>query len=213
MKSRTRIELLVIGILCCVSLSRAATSEHRYASISTRNVFGLRPIPVEIAKTEPVAAPPKTEIWLTGITTLLGEPAVILEFTDPQTKKAERPPPFRVGDVYKDFTIVAIDVENQLVRAKQSGDELVLDFERNGIKAKATPIPSPAPAAPRIATASVTGRGISYGGEQQASPPATATMDPERAARLEEIRKRLEQQGDPRAKLIPPTGLPKSITR
>jgi hypothetical protein len=75
------------------------------------------------------------EIKLTGITTLLGSPRVFLEFTDPQTKKTDFPPPFGEGDPYKDgISIVSIDAENGKVRIKNGDAETTLDFEKNGKK-------------------------------------------------------------------------------
>lgn len=114
----------------------AELKENPYQVIIDRNPFGLRPIPPppEVKPPDPITPPP-LDIKLTGITTLLGPPRALLEITDPQTKKVDRPSPFVEGDVYKDtITIVSIDAENNRVKIRNGAAETTLDFEKNGIK-------------------------------------------------------------------------------
>src|SRR5829696_571497 len=83
----TLIALLVVGF----SLTAfAELKDNPYQVIIDRNPFGLRPIPpppVAVVDTNP-PAPPPPDIKLTGITTLLGEPRVMLQIEDKQSKKA-----------------------------------------------------------------------------------------------------------------------------
>src|SRR5436190_14085248 len=114
----------------------AEVKENPYQVIIDRNPFALRPIPPPpVPQDNTPPPPPALEIKLTGITTLLGPPRVFLEFTDPQSKKTDRPPPLGEGDPYKDgISVVAIDAENGRVRIKNGDAETTLDFEKNGIK-------------------------------------------------------------------------------
>jgi len=167
--------------------------ENPYQVIIDRNPFGLRtppppPPPVEV---KPPEVPPP-EIKLTGITTLLGPPRALLEFTDPQTKKVDRPSPFEEGDKYKDnIEIVSIDPDNQKVRIKIGEAVTTLDFEKNGIKpstASAAPVPHPGlpgvvnPAVPPAPAAAAVGgpqANFPYGsGRSIVSPAAASTYNP-----------------------------------
>jgi hypothetical protein len=151
MKSATITGFLGTVIVAGFSLGAfAETKDNPYQVIIDRNPFGLRPIPVvEPPKPPEAPPPPPLEIKLTGITTLLGAPRALLEFTDPQTKKVDRPSPFVEGDVYKEtIQIVSIDADNNRVKIKNGEAETTLDFEKNGIKpggatASAAPVPHP----------------------------------------------------------------------
>ena len=101
MKSGTITGLLGGAIVAGFSLGAfAEVKENPYQVILERNPFGLRPIPIiEPPKPPEPPAPPPLEIKLTGITTLGGPPRVFLEFTDPQTKKVDRPSPMNEGEI------------------------------------------------------------------------------------------------------------------
>ena len=151
MKSGTITGLLGGAIVAGFSLGAfAEVKENPYQVILERNPFGLRPIPIiEPPKPPEPPAPPPLEIKLTGITTLGGPPRVFLEFTDPQTKKVDRPSPMNEGEIYKDnITIVSIDAENQVVKLRVGDKERTLDFDHDGIKAggasvAGAPVPHP----------------------------------------------------------------------
>ena len=114
----------------------AELQDNPYQVIIERNPFGLRPIPPPPPPPQPEAppAPPPPDIKLTGISTLLGDPKVFLEFTDAQTKKVDRPPALLVGGEFKDVTVLSIDPENGIVRVRIGDKDISLDFEHNGIK-------------------------------------------------------------------------------
>jgi hypothetical protein len=178
-------------------LTSAEARQNPFAHISGRNVFALRTVvPVE----QPIPTnpkPPASDIRLTGLSTLLGEPIVILEITDPQTKKTDHPSPFRIGDRYQDeFIVLGIDVGQRTVCISREGVEMVLDFQRNGIKEGtfAAAQPSP-PVTPRTTPSNST--------TPTASP---RPMLPEQAKRLiEDWRRYYEEQKDPVGRLLPPT--------
>src|SRR5882672_11622556 len=148
MKSGTITGLLGGGIVAGFSLGAfGEIKENPYQVIIDRNPFGLRPIPiVEPPKAPEPPPPPPLKITLTGITTLLGAPRVLLEVTDPQTQKTDRLSPMEVNENYKDITIVSIDPDNNLVKVKIGDAETTLDFLKNGAKAStasAAPVPHP----------------------------------------------------------------------
>ena len=167
--------------------SRAEVKENPYQIIIDRNPFGLRPIPPPPPPpTTEAPPPPPLGVAMTGITTLLGPPKVFLEFTDPQTKKVERPSALIEGDSFKAITVVSIDAENNRVKIKNGDAETWLDFEKNGVKAVAggapAPVPHPgfpgAPAAAAVpvpaggATVGTSARGGLSGGGAPAAVPA-----------------------------------------
>ncbi len=126
--------------------SRAEVKDNPYQIIVDRNPFGLRPIPPPPVPPDPTPPPPPPlGVAMTGITTLLGPPKVFLEFTDPQTKKVERPSALLEGDAFKGITVVSIDAENNRVKIKNGDAESWLDFEKNGVKAVAGAAPAPVP--------------------------------------------------------------------
>ena len=168
----------------------AEVKDNPYQVIIDRNPFGLKPIPPPPPPPDNTPPPPPAlEIKLTGITTLLGPPRVFLEFTDPQSKKTDRPPPLGEGDPYKDgISVVAIDAENGKVKIRNGDTETTLDFEKNGIKpgavASAAPVPHPGlpgantvPPVPGMNPAAATlpaagpARGAVVGGATQAAAP------------------------------------------
>src|SRR6185503_7956384 len=80
----------ILGTVAVAGFSFAALAEVKenpYQVITDRNAFGLRPIPPppEPKKEEPPPVPPP-DIKLTGITTLLGSPRVMLQVEDKQAK-------------------------------------------------------------------------------------------------------------------------------
>jgi hypothetical protein len=191
MNQRTISSWLAAVIVAASSWSAfAEQKENPYQIIIDRNPFGLRPIPPPPPPPDNTPPPPPPlEIKLTGITTLLGPAKVFLEFTDPQPKNAANKTEFQTmseGDVYKEFTVVSIDAENNRVKIKNGDAETWLDFEKNGKKATGaaavpgTP-PPPAfagiPAAPAIppapvggvSTPAATARGGLVGGSTVAS--------------------------------------------
>src|ERR1041385_2220727 len=128
--------------------ARGEIKDHPYQVIIDRTPFGLRPIPPPVQPVTETNAPvePPPDIKLTGITTLLGAPKVILQLEDKKTKKPSFPPPMAVGDSDPSgITVLAIDTENMKVRIKNGEAETTLDFKNNGVKAGAAVASSAAP--------------------------------------------------------------------
>lgn len=193
------------GILLAWTAVNAAADlkDNPYRVISVRNSFALRPLPVEkVIESQPSAAP-SLEILLTGVTTLLGDsPRAFLEFFDPQTKKTDRPSPFREGDRYNEhIQIVSIDAPLGVVRIRKDGVEMTLDFEKNGIKEGSTkpPVVPPHPPVANLPSSMPAGRLI----VSDRQPP---TASQEALARLHAERLLRQQQNPPNIFPPPPAG-------
>ena len=198
---------IIAGILLAGPGFDAAADvrDNPYQTISARNVFALRAIPKNEPQ-EPLQVPtaPLLEIKLTGVATSPdGSPFTILEFFHPQTKKTDRPSPFREGDRYNEhIQIVGIDAARGVVHIRKDGSISTLDFERNGIKEGST---APPIAPPRVPTANVPqpilqGRGI-HGGKSD----APATIRPDAEPRIAAQRLLFQQQNPSAANIFPPT--------
>jgi hypothetical protein len=180
----------------------ADLKDNPYHTISARNAFALRAIPMEkvFEKPQPPATP-ALEILLTGVATLLdGSPRAILEFFDPQTKKSDRPSPFREGDRYNEhIQVVGIDAALGQVRISKDGREMTLDFEKNGIKegSDRPPVTPPRPPVANMPLPISPGRLI-----VNDSQPATTPQ--ERLARLHAERLLRQQQNPSSTNIFPP---------
>ena len=228
MKNRTRktITALLGGVIAFGSSlgAFAEVKEHPYQFIVARNPFALRPIlPPPVVEPPPVPPVPPMEIKLTGLSTLLGRALVFLEFTDPQTRKTDRPAPMSEGDTYHGaITIVTIDADNFRVTIRNGGVERTLDFEKDGLKPSPPSATPPALTPPRVANypppvaPKSGGRGF-VGGAETAQPnsppggqlPPTLTRA-EAEARLVQLREFYQQQNHAAANILPPgrAGLP-----
>lgn len=146
-----------ISCLCGLALAgtvhqaMADARENPYQRIVEVNSFRLlpKPPPPPPPDLSPPPTPPST-IMLTGISTLNGTPKVLLEITDPTTKKVYRPSPLTAGEkpsavageAQMNVEIVSIDPDKGSVTIRNSGSEMTLTFEKNGIKpAGAAPAP------------------------------------------------------------------------
>ncbi len=227
MKNRTRktITALLGGAVTFGSSGAfAEVKEHPYQLIVARNPFALRPVlPPPVVEPPPAPPTPPTEIKITGLSTLLERALVFLEFTDPQTRKTDRPAPMRVGDTYHGtIAIVSIDAENSRVLIRNNGVERTLDFEKDGLKPTPPTATSPAAQPPRVANFSPpvppksSGRVLVGGPEigQPNSPPVVPTPPPmtraEAEERLAQLRELYQQQNHPAANILPPgrSGIP-----
>ena len=140
-----------ISCLCGLALAGAAhqamadARENPYQRIVEVNSFRLlpKPPPPPPPDLAPPPTPPAT-IMLTGISTLNGPAKALLEITDALTKKVDRPPPLLVGEKQGTVEIVSIDPDKGSVTIRNSGSEMTLTFEKNGIKPAGS---APAPVA------------------------------------------------------------------
>jgi hypothetical protein len=119
-----------------------ATPLAGYQLIVDRNPFGLRtPPPPPVANTAaPVVA---SALKLTGITTLLGGKRAMFTVQEPGKTNLVSGL-VREGDwdgVITNLQVLAIDERNGVVQVKYGGTELALNFDDNGIKPPAGPMP------------------------------------------------------------------------
>jgi hypothetical protein len=180
--------------IALISLSAALSAEVRdnpYQLIIERNPFGLKPPPppppAPIETNAPAAPPP--DIKLTGITTLLGTPRVMLQVEDKQTKKPSFPMLAEgESDMSGAVTVLAIDPDNLKVRIKNGDAETTLDFKTHGVKPGAgavaaggpTPTPQPGAIPPPPAFNNLQGNNnrALIGGGAVAAPVAPAGFNP-----------------------------------
>ena len=114
-----------------------------YEGISERNAFGLRPPPSQ-PQQEPTAAPlPK--ITLTGITTILDSKRALMKVA---AANAKQPDPTKElslilteGQREGEIEVLQIDERAGSVKVRNSGQVMVLTFEKDGAKLPATPAP------------------------------------------------------------------------
>ena len=119
----------------CLGLSTTLTAlaeskPSPYQGIIERNPFGLKPPPEPPppAPTTPVVPPAK--VVLTGIHSMFGPPRALVEITETEAGKAAeiRRPILKEGERDGSVEIVSIDLENSLVKIRNSGIETNLTF-------------------------------------------------------------------------------------
>lgn len=127
------------------------TNLSAYEGIPERNVFGLRPPPAQSPQ-QPTAAPlPK--ITLTGITTILENKRALMKVA---AANAKQPDPSKElslilteGQREGEIEVLQIDEKAGSVKVRNSGQVMVLTFEKDGAKLPATPAPG-SPGAPPL---------------------------------------------------------------
>ncbi|GDY19919.1 hypothetical protein LBMAG56_12640 [Verrucomicrobiota bacterium] len=170
MKRIVEIALLVPGMLALSgdALWAAVDAKASYQIIVDRNPFGLRPLPPPVSAAGPPEPPPKppASFKLVGITSIQSpKKALILKTeTTPNTK----PKYFRIeeGGRDGDIDVLEIDAKNGSVKIAYAGNNSVLKFEKENVKAAGTP---GGPAMPNYAAAP--GMGLP-------PPPAMSTTMP-----------------------------------
>lgn len=118
----------------------------QYQNISDRNVFGLRPPPVQPTATN--ATPALSKITLTGITTILGNKRALMKVA-PKGMKPGDPKELSMilteGQREGEIEVLQIDETRGSVKVNNSGTEILLTFEKDGSKLPASPGPQPVP--------------------------------------------------------------------
>jgi len=201
---------IVVGAALACGVSGGVRS-HPYGFIAERNPFRLRPMPepvVPITETNP-PAPPRPDVKITGITTLLGEPVVTLQYEDKEQKKVKFSPLLSAGKEYEKLVVERIDVQHQTAVVRIDDMVMTLDFVRHGVKPSVAAAPAPAvpapgrlvpPAPPRLPTTINTGPAIVSGpnaGPNAAPMPTVSApaWTPEQArAYMEIIRRKQEAE-------------------
>lgn len=143
--------ICVLGSAVLCAAASGITADGPYAAIVDRNVFGLKPPPPPPDPNEAAKAAP-TDLTLTGITTILGNKRVLLKSAPKPGKPGEKPTErsyiLTEGQRDGDVEILTIDEKAGAVKLRLAGNEMTLDFEKNGPKLPTTPPPAAVPGLP-----------------------------------------------------------------
>ncbi|MGC8887609.1 MAG: hypothetical protein ACP5MG_10675 [Verrucomicrobiia bacterium] len=133
---------MVFGIF---NFGFAETNANKYSAIPQRNAFNLRePEPPK----PPEQPPPPITVKLTGITTLLDTKRVFL-LVQEQGKQPESKM-LREGEKDGAVEVVQIDEAAGMVKIINSGKEMTLTFEKDGIKPPTAPAVTTPPMPPNV---------------------------------------------------------------
>lgn len=147
---RGRIMLIctVAGLAVC-STSQAVTSETSgspYQGIVVRNVFGLSKAP---PPPDPEAnKPPPPKIFLTGITTILGNKRALMKLTPPaKPGEPAKEQSFTLAEKQRDGEVEVLEIDEKAgtVKVNEYGTIMTLSFTNNGVKAVTGAAPPGAP--------------------------------------------------------------------
>ena len=149
--AKTLVCMVGVWTLCRAASAAAPDSAaNPYQGIVDRNVFGLKPPP---PPEDPEAnKPPPPKIFLTGITTILGNKRALLKMTPPaKPGEPAKEQCFTLGEGQRDgeLEVLEIDEKAGTVKVNEYGTVATLDFESNGVKAATAPMPGAPPNAPR----------------------------------------------------------------
>jgi hypothetical protein len=137
---------IVIHTLACAALwvsGNAASGDSRdepYRGIVERNVFGLNPKPPPPEINTP--PPPSPRVFLTGITTVLGNKHALLK-TTPPAKPGElaKEQAFTLAEGQREGEIEVLEINEiaRSVKVNNYGTITTLDFDKDGVKVAAAP--------------------------------------------------------------------------
>ena len=222
--------------------SSSAGAGSPYTGIVERNVFNLHdppkpPDPADLIKKDPL---PK--LTLTGITTILGKKVTFLTIPATKPGGTPQSFMLAEGQAQEEIEVQQIDEKAGVVKVLNHGEAQTLDFEHDGVKTSGAAPPAavqgspafPRPAAPPLNVMPSQGRPIRpFGGQprnvpvtspnasaiQNAIAPPTAASQSaaplsaeEMTALIEIQRAKMLQEGDPTAKIMPPTDLTPETT-
>ena len=111
------------------------TDSNRYETIVERNLFGLRP--AVASPGESATPPPPPKIFLTGITTILGNKRALLKVmlpSRPGEPAREESYILTEGQREGNVEVVKIDERLGLVKVNDYGRELTLSFDKDGLR-------------------------------------------------------------------------------
>jgi len=117
-----------------IALGIADASPHPYTGIVDRNIFGLKPPPPPVVETNQVQVTPAAKVVLTGITSMFGPQSkrAFFEITEQEPGKqpvTPKRPILGEGDREGDIEVLAIDIEQNIVRIRNRSIESELTFE------------------------------------------------------------------------------------
>jgi hypothetical protein len=114
-----------------------------YQGIVDRNVFGLKPPP---PPPDPESTkPPPPKVFLTGITTILGNKRALLKMTPPaKPGEPAKEQSFTLAEGQREGDIEVLEINEKAgtVKVNNYGTITSLDFENNGVKVAGGPPPA-----------------------------------------------------------------------
>ncbi|HUR44902.1 MAG TPA: hypothetical protein VMZ27_03420 [Candidatus Saccharimonadales bacterium] len=151
-------------LLAAAQQGWSEAKQNPYLTIVDRNPFGLKPPPPPPDPTPVQPVVPPAKVVLTGITSLFGPTSkrALLEITEQEPGKPANvvKPILREGDRVGSVEVVSIDLDKNLVRIKNGGQESDLKFAdpstqtakaTPGVQTPPIPTPLPHPGAPQAA--------------------------------------------------------------
>jgi hypothetical protein len=105
----------------------AAVRENPYLVIAERNVFRLKPFPVQTHIVEQPPPKPAPKILVTGITDICGRKQVLAEITEVGQPTVR--PVLAEGESFGAIEVLQIDVEQSHVKVRIQGDESELKLQ------------------------------------------------------------------------------------
>ena len=148
---------LVIGVLIASSAvaARAGNNDtNPFHPIVVKNIFKLHDPPLQRIEPE---TQPLAKITLTGITTILGRPLALFEWSVPGQQQKKNYSTLTIGEADGPIEVLQIDAKAGAVTVKNHGVTMTLTFEQNGAKPASTiqtrelrlPPPPPPPEMPK----------------------------------------------------------------
>ena len=122
--------------LCATGKAVAGDSPgNPYQGIVDRNVFGLKPPP---PPPDPESTkPPPPKVFLTGITTILGNRRALLKMTPPaKPGEPAKEQSFTLGEGQREGEIEVLEINEKVgtVKVNNYGTVTTLDFDKDGVK-------------------------------------------------------------------------------
>jgi hypothetical protein len=152
MKHGQRMLICTLASVALCTSGNAVTSDapgNPYQGIVDRNVFGLKSPPPP----DPEAnKPPPPKIFLTGITTILGNKRALLKATPPpKPGESAKEQSFTLGEGQREGEIEVLEINEKAgsVKVNDYGTITTLDFDKDGVKVAGGIPPAPGGAAAR----------------------------------------------------------------
>ncbi|MCI0539788.1 MAG: hypothetical protein L0Z50_31660 [Verrucomicrobiales bacterium] len=127
--------VILVGSLALIATARATTedvsSDRSYQVIVERNPFNLREPPTTIKPAGPTNPPAKTNLKLTGFTTLRGKRAFFV-LIDEKTK-TNQPISLAIDQEVDGLRLLDVDPVNHRVRVTKDGVEKLMAFDTDGL--------------------------------------------------------------------------------
>lgn len=137
------------------SIESAASNDRSYQIIAERNPFGLKPVP-QVAPPPPTTPPAKTNLKLTGFTTLREKRAFFIVI-DEKTK-TNQPISLTIDQEVDGLKLLDVDPVFRKVRVLKDGVEKLMAFDTDGLtNAIAVAAPAGTPGFPGVQPGGVPG--------------------------------------------------------